>query len=95
MGLPAAMALPDTVRDATAVLGNGIEAHTARAIVASAREALPDLPRAARFPVAAIIELLEAIIDELERRDCDSLKAKVRPSRAAVLGAVWRAWRAS
>ena len=40
MGLPAAMALPDTVRDATAVLGNGIEAHTARAIVASAREAL-------------------------------------------------------
>ena len=42
MGLPAAMALPDTVRDATAVLGNGIEAHTARAIVASAREALAE-----------------------------------------------------
>lgn len=42
MGLPATMALPDTVRDATAVLGNGIEAHTARAIVAAAREALAE-----------------------------------------------------
>lgn len=72
-----------------------LQVGRARQLYASAREALPDLPRAARFPVAAIIELLEAIIDELERRDCDSLKAKVRPSRAAVLGAVWRAWRAS
>ena len=42
MGLPAAMALPDTVRDATAVLGNGIEAHAARAIVVAAREALAE-----------------------------------------------------
>ena len=42
MGLPATMALPDTVRDATAVLGNGIEAHTARAIVVAAREALAE-----------------------------------------------------
>ena len=42
MGLPATMALPDTVRDATAVLGNGIEAHTARALVAAAREALAE-----------------------------------------------------
>ena len=36
MGLPAAMKLPDKVKDATAVLGNGIEAHTARAIVRAA-----------------------------------------------------------
>ena len=42
MGLPTAMALPDTVRDATAVLGNGIEAHAARAIVVAAREALAE-----------------------------------------------------
>ena len=42
MGLPATMALPDTVRDATAVLGNGIEAHAARAIVVAAREALAE-----------------------------------------------------
>ena len=42
MGLPATMALPDTVRDATAVLGNDIEAHAARAIVVAAREALAE-----------------------------------------------------
>ena len=46
MGLPATMALPDTVRDATAVLGT-IEAHAARAIVvAAARRS----PRRARGP---------------------------------------------
>ena len=37
MGVPH-MQLPDRVRDATRVLGNGIEAHMARAIVAAARE---------------------------------------------------------
>ena len=42
MGLPAAMKLPDKVKDATAVLGNGIEAHTARAIVRAAGEALAE-----------------------------------------------------
>lgn len=67
----------------------------ARELYASARLALPDLPAAARFPVAAIIELLEAVLSELEARGGDSLTAKVRPDRAAVLGAVWRAWRAS
>ena len=51
MGLPATMALPDTVRDATAVLGNGIEAHAARAIVVAAREARAEswLPCARRI----------------------------------------------
>ena len=42
MGLPAAMKLPAKVKDATAVLGNGIEAHTARAIVRAAGEALAE-----------------------------------------------------
>ena len=72
MGLPATMALPDTVRDATAVLGNGIEAHTARAIVVAAREALAeagartdgsddDLTAAAREAVdAAVAGAVEA-----------------------------------
>ena len=71
MGLPATMALPDTVRDATAVLGNGIEAHAARAIVVAAREALAeagartdgsdDLTAAAREAVdAAVAGAVEA-----------------------------------
>ena len=67
----------------------------ARALYASARRAVPDLPRASRLPVAAIVELLESIVDELEARDCDSLSEKLRPTTLNVARAVFKAWRQS
>ena len=87
MGLPATMKLPDKVKDATAVLGNGIEAHTARAIVAAARPALA--------------EDAEGAGDAEDAEDA-AATATLPPARAAVDRAIaaatdahvawWRAW---
>jgi len=63
----------------------------ARELYASARTAVPALPRSSRLVVAAIIELLEAIVDELEARDYDSLTRKLKPSGVDVIKALWRA----
>ena len=56
---------------------------------------MPELPKSSRLVVYAIIELLEAIVDELEKRGGDSLPRKLKPSTAAVLGALVRAVRQS
>ena len=69
-----------------------LQISRARDLYASARLAIPDLPKASRLPVAAIVELLESIVDELEARDCDSLSGKLRPSTVAVARAVVRAF---
>ena len=61
----------------------------ARELYASARDgAQTTLPDRARLPVFAIIELLSAIVDELERRDCDNLSSKVQPDFFAILSAL-------
>ena len=76
-----------TVRDATAVLGNGIEAHTARAIVAAARLALAEDAEGA---------------EGAEDAEDAAATATLPPARAAVDRAIaaatdahvawWRAW---
>ena len=72
-----------------------LQVARARELYASARLAVPDLPKSSRLVVYAIIELLEAIVDELEKRGGDSLTRKLKPSTPAVLGALVRAVRQS
>ena len=64
-----------------------LQVQRARELYASARLAVPELPKSSRLVVYAIIELLEAIVDELEKRGGDSLTRKLKPSTPAVLGA--------
>ena len=72
-----------------------VQIARARELYASARSAVPDLPENARLVVCAIIELLEAIVDELEARGGDSLTRKLKPTKVAVLQALFRALRTS
>jgi len=72
-----------------------LQVARARELYASARLAVPELPKSSRLVVYAIIELLEAIVDELEKRGGDSLTRKLKPSTPAVLGALVRAVRQS
>ncbi|KAH8066416.1 farnesyl-diphosphate farnesyltransferase [Aureococcus anophagefferens] len=67
-----------------------LQISRARDLCASARLAIPDLPKASRLPVAAIVALEAS--STAEARDCDSLSGKLRPSAVAVARAVVRAF---
>ena len=63
-----------------------LQVARARELCASARLAVPELPKSSRLVVYAIIDLLEAIVDELEKAGGDSRDTQLKPSTPAVLG---------
>ena len=72
---------PDKVKDATAVLGNGIEAHTARAIVRAAGEALAEA--AGEAAAAAATAADAAATAARAAADAAVAAAAIAPSTAA------------